>query len=87
MQHGGSDLAHWRWFKHYRLGRLLDPKEKPSKREKLPNRPNSIVRVADLLQADGKSWDEQVVQNVCLRCDADDILKIRLPRGKLKGIK
>jgi hypothetical protein len=45
------------------------------------------VRVADLLQADGKSWDEQVVQNVCLRCDADDILKIRLPRGKLKGIK
>ena len=45
-----------------------------SKREKFPNRPNSIVR--DLRKADGKSWDEQVVRNVCLRCDADDILKI-----------
>ena len=30
----------------------------------------------DLRKADGKSWDEQVVRNVCLRCDADDILKI-----------
>jgi hypothetical protein len=39
-----------------------------SKREKFPNRPNSIVR--DLRKADGKSWDEQVVRNVCLRCDA-----------------
>lgn len=69
---GGSDLAHWRWFKHSKFGWTTG--SQGSKREKFPNRPNSIVR--DLRKADGKSWDEQVVRNVCLRCDADDILKI-----------